>query len=145
MSRPVKPSFIALTALLAAFVVGTSTAATAQTSTIRACVNLNGYWTSGPAVAAGCANDNWITWNAAGPQGPAGPAGPKGDAGEQGPAGSLPSATVGRITAKLRQVELAEARLAKAKPGSTAERRALLALSKAQRQATAELARALSG
>ena len=125
-----KPSFLALTALLAAFVVGTSTAATAQTSTIRACVNLNGTWTTPPAGAP-CANDNWITWNAQGPAGPAGAQGPKGDPGERGPAGSLPSTTIGRISAKLRQVELAEARLAKAKPGSTAERRALLALSKA--------------
>jgi len=139
-----KPTLLALAAVSAAFVVGSTTAATAQTSTIRACVNLNGVWTT-PSGGAGCANDNWVTWNAQGPAGPAGQAGPKGDVGEQGPAGSLSPATSARITAKLRQVELAEARLAKTKPGSSGERKALLALSRAQRQATAELVAALSG
>ena len=139
-----KRKMLLVVAIAAAFVVGSTAAATAQTSTIRACVNLNGTWTT-PLSGAPCANDNWITWNAAGPPGPAGPIGPKGDAGEQGPAGSLSSATSSRITAKLRQVELAEARLAKTKPGSSGERKALLALSRAQRQATADLVAALSG
>lgn len=150
MSRRMKPTLLVVVALLSAFTVGTSAAATSQTGTIRAC-----YTTAASALpgtlhllssspTGRCAGDLMIEWNSAGPQGPAGAAGPKGDPGERGPAGSLAPATTSRISALLRQVAAAEARLAKAKPGSPAERKALLALSRAQRQATAELVAALS-
>lgn len=143
---------LTIVAMAAAFVVGSSTSATAQTSgAIRAC-----YTTAASALpgtlhllssspAGRCADDLMIEWNVAGPQGPAGPAGPKGDPGDEGPARSLSPATAAKVSALLRQVAAAEARLAKAKPGSAAERKALLALSRAQRQATAELLAALHG
>lgn len=155
MNRPV---FIAIAALVAAFVVGSSTAATSQTAqTIIACYNRaqstfpGGLYLKSFSSTGRCADDLEITWNAQGPPGPSGPqgaAGPPGvtgATGERGPAGSLSQATAARIAAKLRQVEAAERRLAKAKPGSAAERKSLLALSRAQRQATAALVAALSG
>lgn len=122
-----------------AFLIGSASAATATPSSdIRACVNLNGVWTtpSGP-----CANDHWVTWNS---QGPAGPAGAPGQDGAQGPAGSLDSAASSRILAKIAKGQALEAKIAKAKPGSVAERNAVIALSKIYRAALTDAVQSLS-
>lgn len=129
--------------VLAVFAIGSSTAATSADS-IRACVSGTGAWTDG---RNGCANDNWVTWNSTGPAGPPGQQGPTGAAGppgERGPAGSLPTGLAATLQNRLRTVGQLEARLAKAKPGSTQERALLVQIVRAQRQTTSALVAALA-
>jgi hypothetical protein len=135
--------------MVAAFGVGSTTAATAQVTDneIRTCIAVDvPYYLYLPQGNV-CANDRYLTWSRqgqVGPTGAPGAQGPQGEAGPAGPPGALPAATIARIRTRIVRSKGLESRLRVAKPGSAAAQRATLELLRLLRESDADLVNQLA-